>query len=169
MENRQMNAHYRDAVARCSSLLAEQQLTIAFAESATAGKLAYEFSLTAQSGDILKGGIVCYNACVKEDMLGISKEMIDTFTPESAEVTQHMCRSLKTKMPAEVSVAITGLTSAGGSETPVKPVGTMFFCIMHQHSLYERRVVHQGTPEEIIEKTIIDICETIADISGTPH
>ncbi|WP_241462466.1 CinA family protein [Sphingobacterium deserti] len=164
MDNRQMNIYYKSAVAQCSSLLAEHHLSIAFAESATAGRLAYEFSLTPQSGDILKGGIVCYNACVKEDMLGVPKATIDTYTPESAEVTTSMCWSLKRKMSAEICVAITGLTTPGGSESPGKPVGTMFFSIVHNASLHEHRVVHQGSPEEIIEKTIVDICQTIIDI-----
>ena len=42
----------------CSKLIAEHQLTIAFAESATAGWLCSEFALAPESGQILKGGIV---------------------------------------------------------------------------------------------------------------
>jgi nicotinamide-nucleotide amidase len=46
----------------CSKLMAEQGLTIAFAESATAGWLCSEFALTEESGKVLKGGIACYDA-----------------------------------------------------------------------------------------------------------
>lgn len=164
MDSKHVNILYKDAVSRCSSLLAKQHLTIAFAESATAGKLAYEFALTAHSGDILKGGIVCYNACVKEDMLGVPKETIDSYTPESAEVTSSMCTQLYQKMPAEVCVAVTGLTGPGGSENPSKPVGTMFYSILYEGALYAHRNVYQGPPEQIIDQSIIAICQTIIDI-----
>ncbi|WP_437919719.1 CinA family protein [Sphingobacterium sp. LRF_L2] len=150
-------ANYKEAVSRCSKLLAERNLTIAFAESATAGKLAYEFSLTTYSGAILTGGIVCYNACVKEDMLGIAKETIAKYTPESAEVTKEMCRSLQRKMPAEVRVAVTGLTAPGGSESPQKPVGTMFYCIMYKQIVHEQRVLLEGNPSEIVNQSIAAI------------
>lgn len=131
---------YEDAVSLCSKLLAEQNLTIAFAESATAGKLAYEFSRTPYSGAVLKGGIVCYDACIKEDMLGIASETLAKYTPESAEVTREMCHSLQHKMSSEVSVAVTGLTAPGGSESPKKPVGTMFYCIIYRRTIHEHRI-----------------------------
>lgn len=41
-------------------------MNIAFAESATVGRLAAEFSLTENSGDILNGGLVCYDACIRK-------------------------------------------------------------------------------------------------------
>ena len=40
-------------VAQCAQLLAEQKLKIAFVESATAGRLAAEFSLTDYAGKCL--------------------------------------------------------------------------------------------------------------------
>ena len=109
-------------VTKSSKLLAEKELTIAFAESATAGRLSYEFSLTPDSGKILKGGLVCYDACIKEDVLDIPRELIEKFTPESAEVTKELARRLHKVVPsADVFIAVTGLTTPGGSETPEKP------------------------------------------------
>lgn len=49
----------------CSILMADHGLTISFAESATAGWLCSEFALTALSGKVLMGGIVCYDADLK--------------------------------------------------------------------------------------------------------
>lgn len=80
----------------CSKLMAEQGLTIAFAESATAGWLCSEFALTEESGKILKGGIACYDANLKVKLLGVPQELIDTYTPESMEVTREMAYRLKT-------------------------------------------------------------------------
>jgi nicotinamide-nucleotide amidase len=151
-------------VETCSRLLSEQGLTIAFAESATAGKLAYEFALTEYSGQVLKGGLICYDACLKEDILGIPQKMIEEYTPESPEVTHEMAVRLKKLIPADVIVSVTGLTTPGGSEMPGKPVGTMFYCILINKEVQERKKIFTGTPEEIIDYTIEQIAKTIIKI-----
>jgi nicotinamide-nucleotide amidase len=151
-------------VETCSRLLSEQGLTIAFAESATAGKLTYEFALTEYSGQILKGGLICYDACLKEDILGIPQKMIEEYTPESSEITHEMAARLKKIIPADVIVSVTGLTTPGGSEMPGKPVGTMFYCILINKEVQERKKIFTGTPEEIIDYTIEQIAKTIIKI-----
>lgn len=148
-------------VLECTKMLHDKGLTIAFAESATAGRLASEFALTPYSGGCLKGGLVCYDACVKEDILQISKEMIDTYTAESAEVTREMAMQLRTIIPSDIQVAITGLTTPGGSETEEKPVGTMFAHILIQDRPVSLRRLYVGAPEQIILSTIDEVAETI--------
>jgi nicotinamide-nucleotide amidase len=145
----------------CSRIIAERGMTIAFVESATAGRLASEFSLTPSSGEILIGGLICYDACMKEDLLGIPPEMIKEFTPESAEVTRELAHRFKSFMKADIHVAVTGLPSPGGSETAEKPVGTMFvhFCI--QDKSIPWRHTFLGKPEEILLQTIDQIADRI--------
>ncbi len=135
-------------------LLKQHKLTISFAESATAGRMAAELSLIPKSGDVLKGGIVCYDACVKEELLGVPKELVEKFTPESAEVTREMAKRLGTVMKADVQVAITGLPMPGGSETEMKPVGTMFIDALVKGRHISEREIFNGTAEEIVLQTI---------------
>lgn len=141
-------------VITCSRVMAEQNLTIAFAESATAGRLCSEFSLVPDSGKVLIGGITCYDACVKEDLLGVSKDLVDKYTPESAPVTKALAVGLKKIMTANIYVAVTGLTTAGGSETPEKPVGTMFIHICFQDRHISSHQVFIGNAEEIMIQTV---------------
>lgn len=152
---------YKTLIEECGSMIAAKKWTVAFAESATAGKLAFEFAQSEYSGDILKGSLVCYNACIKEEILGIPESMIEEYTPESAEVTKEMAVRIGRMMKAEVGVAVTGLTTEGGSEEPGKPVGTMFYCILLDGRIIERRKVFTGTPVEIIDLTIEQIAKTI--------
>jgi nicotinamide-nucleotide amidase len=138
----------------CSKLMAEQGLTIAFAESATAGWLCSEFALTEESGKVLKGGIVCYDADLKVSLLKVPQELIDQYTPESMEVTSAMAYRLPQLIPSDIQVTVTGLTTPGGSETPEKPVGTMFvFALIKGHEASFRKVF-KGSCEEIIHQTI---------------
>lgn len=144
-----------ELVIQSSRIIAEKKLTIAFAESATAGKLSYEYSLTPHSGEILKGSIVCYDAGVKENTLGIPHEIIKEYTPESAEVTRELARRVYKVIPsADIYVAVTGLTTPGGSETAEKPVGTMFIHALIKEQDYAVREVFSGPPEEIVTATV---------------
>ncbi len=145
----------------CSRLLCERGLTLAFAESATAGRLASEFSLTPDSGKVLQGGVVCYDACIKEDILKIPADFIKKYTPESAEVTREMALRLKELIKADIYIANTGLTTPGGSESPDKPVGTMFVHVLIGDSSLSVRKVFEGPPELIVLQTADLVATTL--------
>jgi nicotinamide-nucleotide amidase len=154
-------------VIACSKALTEKKWKIVFIESATAGKMSYEFSTVPDSGEILVGGMVCYDACMKEDVLEIPHGLIETFTPESAEVTQAMAINSCKFMEADVCVAVTGLTTPGGSETPEKPVGTMFIHIILPDRHIPKRFEFKGSPEDIVNQAIDETANTIlAEIAG---
>lgn len=148
-------------IADCARLLAKHKLAIAFVESATAGWLCSEFALTDESGQVLKGGITCYDATLKESLLGVPHEIIEQFTPESKEVTDELALRLGKLIPANVHVAVTGLTTPGGSETREKPVGTMFVSAVINGRLVSKRYVFDGSCETIIKKTIIVAAELL--------
>lgn len=142
------------------------ELTIATAESATAGRLAAEISLIPECGKTLKGGIVSYDACIKEDILGVSDALVKKYTPESAEVTEDMANKLQKLIKADIYVAITGLTTPGGSETPEKPVGTMFIHALIKGKSIPIREVFKGSAEEVVMKTIDRVAQLIIEELG---
>jgi nicotinamide-nucleotide amidase len=150
-------------VIACSKALAEKDWTISFVESASAGKMSYEFSTVPDSGKILIGGLVCYDACMKEDILQIPHGLIETFTPESAEVTKAMAVSFCGFAKADICVALTGLTTPGGSETEEKPVGTIFIHIIFPHKQMPKRFEFKGSPEEIVNQAIAATAQLILD------
>jgi nicotinamide-nucleotide amidase len=136
-------------------LLNSKNLTIAFAESATAGRLCAEFSLLEDAGGFLKGGIACYDACLKEDLLKVDHKLIEHFTPESMEVTKAITIGLSSLIPADIHIGITGLTCPGGSETAEKPVGTIFiYAICQQKLIFSERLNFSGTRETIVTATV---------------
>ncbi|KAA6432773.1 CinA family protein [Dyadobacter flavalbus] len=145
----------------CSKSLAERKLTVAFAESATAGRLASEFSLCPDSGKVLKGGLVCYDADLKKSILHVPEDILNKFTPESAEVTKEIAGRLKPLIPADIHVGITGLTTPGGSESPEKPVGTIFLHAFIKDRSVAVREVFKGEPEEIVMQAIDRAAELI--------
>lgn len=150
-------------VTKCVKALLAKRWTVAFAESASAGLMSYQFSAVPESGRILLGGVVCYHECLKEGLLGIPAELIGKHTAESPEVTQAMAEGLKKITNADVCVALTGLTTPGGSETAQKPVGTVFIHIIFPRESVRRRFVFDGKPREILDRALSETCGIIVN------
>ncbi|MFD0941489.1 CinA family protein [Pedobacter boryungensis] len=141
----------KESIKKVAKILIEKKLTIAFAESATAGRLAAEFSMPKNAGKYLKGGLVCYDAALKKNILGVKSKVIEKHTPESKQVTKAITTGLQKLIDADIHVGITGLPAPGGSETTKKPVGTMFIhAIKNGKTFFNERKVFSGKPEEII-------------------
>lgn len=142
--------------------LEKSGLTISFAESMTAGKLVNEFSKVDGASKVLKGSIVTYHPELKVQLLNVDPVSISEFTPESQEVTTEMVKGLAKLISSNICIAVTGLASEGGSESPEKPVGTVFISILFDNKLYEFREVFNADNEkknselknEIMDKTV---------------
>jgi nicotinamide-nucleotide amidase len=152
-----------EIVIKCSKAIADKGWNIAFAESVTAGRMSAEFSMTKNSGQILRGGIVCYNVFVKEQIINVPHAMIEKYTPESAEVTQMLAQKTAKIFNAKITVAVTGLCSPGGSESKEKPVGTIFFHIITPLEKIAHSEVFDGSPEKIILQAIDKTAELIVE------
>lgn len=151
-------------VQKCARILAEKGLTIAFVESATAGRMCSEFALTEYSGRILQGGICCYNAFIKENILNIPFALIEECTAESAEVTCALAINGAKLLNADIVIAVTGLTTPGGSESESKPVGTMYLYIKMKNESLSYHQIFFGESESIILQTIDKAAELVLEI-----
>lgn len=138
----------------CAARIASKNLTIAFIESATAGRMCCEFALSPDSGKILRGGMSCYDLFVKENILNVPHEIVEACTPESAEVTRALANGGVELLEADITVAVTGLTAPGGSENREKPVGTIFLYIVLPDRYLAHRDVFKGSPEAIMLQTV---------------
>jgi nicotinamide-nucleotide amidase len=127
-------------------------LTLAMAESMTCGLAASGLSRATGTSEVLLGSIVCYSPLLKICLLNVPESKIKKYTCESKEVTQAMAVNLSRLIKADVYAAITGLASAGGSETKEKPVGTVFICIKKGKEMYHYRHRFYGSPLTINKK-----------------
>lgn len=150
-----------EKVIACCDVLIKRNLTITFVESASAGKLNYEFSTVFNSGKILIGGIVCYHTSMKEDLLSIPHGTIKKYSAESAVVTKLMAQNFYRYVQSDICVGLTGLTTPGGSENKNKPVGTIFIHIIFPDKEIAKRFEFKGNPESIINQAIDAVAELI--------
>ena len=101
---------------------------IAVAESCTGGLVCAALTEIPGSSDVLDAGLVTYSNEAKEELLGVSEEVLETFGSVSIAVAWSMAQGALDKSHADVAVALTGIAGPdGGSER--KPVGTVVFAV----------------------------------------
>jgi nicotinamide-nucleotide amidase len=141
--------------------LLDHGITLALAESITCGLAAHMLSTCKGTSEVLKGSIVCYNEEVKRQLMRVPGSMIEKYSAESSQVTKKLAYSLRRLIKADVHAAITGLASPGGSERPGKPVGTVFYTIIHKGKVVSTRKVFRGTPLQVREKACLFLYDRI--------
>jgi nicotinamide-nucleotide amidase len=118
----------------------QHKLKLALAESCTCGMVAAQLAPAVGIAEVLLGSIVTYHVEAKQKLLGVKKDTLATYTAESQQTTNEMALGLRRQLPhADVCVAVTGLCGPGASESPDKPVGTMFVTILIEGQAHEYR------------------------------
>jgi len=106
-------------------LLRQRNLTLAVAESATGGLVGSRITDVAGSSDYFLGGIVSYAYSAKENLLGVSREVLMEEGAVCEPVARQMARGVRKRLGANVGIATTGIAGPTGG-TDDKPVGTVW-------------------------------------------
>jgi nicotinamide-nucleotide amidase len=108
-----------------SQLLWEKEKTVATAESCTGGRIAEAIIAVPGASKYFKGGIICYVNEVKENLLGVSHELIEEKTAVCEEVAIEMVKGACKALNTDYAIAATGLAGPGGGSKEI-PVGTIW-------------------------------------------
>jgi nicotinamide-nucleotide amidase len=109
-------------------MLLEKGMTIAVAESCTGGLVAHRLTKIPGASRYLLCDVVAYSNESKQKILGVEKELIETYGAVSAEVVSAMSRGVRNISGADIGISTTGIAGpSGGSEK--KPVGLMYIGI----------------------------------------
>ena len=144
-------------------LCVEKKVSIATAESCTAGLLAAKITSIAGASSFFKGGIIAYQNDIKINHLGVSKSVIKEKTEVCAEVVQQMAQGVRNKFSADFSVATSGFAGpTGGSE--LNPIGTVFIAISSKEKTISKRFVFLGDRESIVSQSVISGAEFLMEV-----
>lgn len=105
--------------------LRDRGLTIALAESCTAGLIAHRLTQVAGSSAYVDRGVVCYGNRAKTELLGVSEPLLKKYGAVSEQVATAMAQGVRTRSNADVGLSVTGIAGPGGG-TKDKPVGLVY-------------------------------------------
>jgi nicotinamide-nucleotide amidase len=103
-----------------------RRLTIATAESCTGGLVVGALTEIPGSSAVVMCGFVTYSNEAKQDMLGVSPEILQKHGAVSRAAANAMTDGALSRAPVDLVVAITGIAGPGGGSAE-KPVGLVHF------------------------------------------
>lgn len=137
----------------CEVLNCLKGRTLATAESLTGGGIGAALTAIPGSSEIYKGGIISYTNWVKENLLGVSSEILDRYGAVSQWTAGAMVSGVRNTLRADVAVSVTGLAGPGGDEFG-NPVGTVFIGYEDAAKTVVHHFVFEGSRESVRNQTI---------------
>jgi len=117
----------------------ERSLRIVTAESCTGGLVAAAICSIPGASDVFERGFVAYTNRAKQELLGVSGDLIADLGAVSEPIVRMMAEGAVENSHAHLSVAITGVAGPGGG-TPMKPVGTVHFATFRTNQSVHHRM-----------------------------
>lgn len=114
--------------ARVITAAVESGLSIATAESLTAGALVARLVDVPGSSAAVAGGAACYSYQAKTRVLGVDAGLLEREGAVSSEVARQMAAGARALYAADVAIATTGVAGPGPDERAV-PAGTVFLAV----------------------------------------
>jgi len=110
------------------NLLKTKKLKVAVAESCTGGILGEMITRIPGSSKYFQGGVISYNAKVKEDLLKVPPEVIRKYGEVSKQVAKLMAEEVRKCCHSDIGISITGIAGPGGA-TEKKKVGLVYMAL----------------------------------------
>ncbi len=126
--------------------LRQRSMTLATAESCTAGLVAHRITNIPGSSDYFLGGIVAYANKTKMRLLGVCQETLDLHGAVSEEIARQMAEGACRVLDADIGLSVTGIAGPGGG-TDEKPVGLTFVGVCGPGGTRVQRHVWDGDRE----------------------
>jgi len=140
-------------------------LTIATAESCTAGLLAGRLADRPGSSAYLLGGLVTYANEAKTELAGVPAELIARVGAVSAEVAAAMADGARARLGTDVGVGITGIAGPDGGSAD-KPVGLVHLCASTASASLARRAIIPGSRADVRRRTTEIALHLIRELLG---
>ena len=163
-----------DRLARLHQLLAEQQQTVAVAESVTGGLLAAALTSTAGASATFRGGLVVYATDLKARLAGVPESLLADQGAVAAQVALELARGVRERLSASWGVGVTGV--AGPQPQDGKAVGTVFLSVVGPgpdeglESVSELNLTggRNTIRVQIVEQAVALLAGAVSHLAGAP-
>lgn len=125
--------------------LRRRSMTVATAESCTAGLLSKRITDVSGSSKVFTGGVAAYAAAVKVKLLGVPESVIRAHGTVSAEVAKRMALGVRKLNGTDLGVGITGVA---GEPIEGKPSGLVYVAMTDGKHVWVRELQSGRTADE---------------------
>lgn len=133
--------------------LIENKITIATAESCTAGMIAARIGDMSGVSEVFSEGFVTYSNDAKIKNLGVSPKIIAQFGAVSEECARAMAEGVANVTNSRIGISATGIAGPTGG-TPDKPVGTVYMGVCFDGVTTVIKRVFDGSRKEVRTQTV---------------
>lgn len=141
--------------------LTQHHLTIATAESLTAGMLSSAFADVPGASAVLQGGVVAYNNTIKHRVLGVSADTLAARGAVDAETAKQMAVGARQRFNADLGIATTGV--AGPDPSEGKAVGIVFIALDTADATTAKLLRIDGDRAHIRKATVAACLQLVAE------
>lgn len=113
---------------RVVELLKKNKMTLATAESCTAGYIPKRITDIAGASNVFEYGAITYSNDVKEKVLGVKHETLEAYGAVSEQTAREMAAGIRRVSGADIGISVTGIAGPGSDGTS-KPVGLCFIAL----------------------------------------
>ncbi len=116
-------------------LLKEKKLTVATAESCTAGYISKRITEIPGASEVFTCGAVTYSNEIKHKLLGVDNDLFGSVGAVSQEVAMQMAKGVRLLSGCDIGLSITGIAGPG-SDGSDKPVGLSYIGLSDKDGEY---------------------------------
>lgn len=148
---------FEDENGDVESIVAKQltklKQTVAVAESCTGGKVAERFTSHPGASNYFKGSVVSYATQSKIDVLGIPKNVIESYSVVSAQVAEAMAKQVLGLFNSDFAIATTGNAGPTKGDSDAE-IGTVFIAIATKNGVYSEKFILGNHRSKVINKAV---------------
>lgn len=130
-------------VDRIAALASDTAVTVAVAESLTAGRLSASLGRGEDAATWYRGALVAYSSEVKHEVLGVDPGPVVTDA-----CARQMAEGVRRLLGADVGLGITGVGGPGSQEG--RPPGTVHLAIADGRGTRSHEVLFEGDPGAVV-------------------
>ncbi len=129
-------------------LLGQRGETVSTAESCTGGLVGEMITRTPGSSGYYRGGVIAYSNEIKQRLLSVPAELLDSHGAVSEQVAAAMADGCRKRCGSDHAISITGIAGPEGG-TDNKPVGLVFIGLVGPASVETHRHVFSGDRQTV--------------------
>ncbi|MBN1403638.1 MAG: competence/damage-inducible protein A [Opitutales bacterium] len=129
--------------------------TISVAESCTGGLLSSAFADIPGASKVFRGGIVCYNNEVKQELLDVPMDILEMHGAVSAETAVALAAGVQERLDSDYAISVTGYAGPDNGGPDTAPIGTIYIGYASPAGVWSRKVFLAGNRRHVRERAVI--------------